>query len=337
MRGKAAVAAVFAATAAVTAIGAGTALAGETKAPAPVRIAYFETGTANTYVQATIQGMKKAAKEQGATITLFDSKFTPETQFQQCQDAVVAKKYDAFVFLAAYGPAVVPCVKQAIKAGIEVVGINNPLGGDFSTIKPQVSGLSGTVLRPTTTYASLFVETVYAACAKVDPCKVGYIGAVPTFPLDATTLKTFEATLPSHPTVKLVAKDFGQFSRDLGLKAAQNMLQANPDITVLASNGDQQALGAEQAAKAAGSKAIIIGVGASTPGVKAVTEGRWYGSLSFLPFDEGYIGGMTAIKSVRKQKVATRFVDPVTARKLPGVLTRANAAQWKAFKGQWQG
>ncbi len=302
-----------------------------------VRIAYFETGTANTYVQATISGMRKAAKQLGAQITLFDSKFTPQTQFQQCEDAIVAKKYDAFVFLAAYGPAVVPCVKQAIKAGIKVVGINNPLGANFSTVQPQVPGLSGTVLRPTTTYGSLFVNAVYSACANVNPCKVGYIGAVPTFPLDAITLKTFDATLKQHPNVQLVAKDYGQFSRDVGLKVAQNMLQAHSDINVLASNGDQAALGAEQAAKAAGSHAIILGVGASSPGVAAVKAGRWYGTLTFLPFDEGYLGGTIAIKSVLHQKVAKRFIDPVSQRHLPGVLTKTNEAQWKSFQGEWQG
>ena len=85
-------------------------------------IAFFGFAAANSFAQATWKGIQQAAKASHVKTKFFDPNFDSGMQVSQIQDAITSHKYQAFIIQANDGNAVVPVVKQAIKAHIKVVG-----------------------------------------------------------------------------------------------------------------------------------------------------------------------------------------------------------------------
>jgi ribose transport system substrate-binding protein len=307
----------------------------------PVNIAFF-TALGNTYLEATLEGLEESAEKGGdVDITTFDSKFDATTQFQQIQDAITLQKFDAFVIWPVDGNALVPVVKQAAAAGIKVVDTNFPIGDDFTTSQPQVEGVDGSVILPASDVGKALGEMTIQACEKekADPCKVAEIEGYAGSPFDTAAEEAIQETLKSAPQVEIVANQAGEYLADPAYKAVQNILQANPDIKVITTIGDQMANGAEKAVAAAGltGKVQIIGEAASVPGVEKVRDGKWFGTVIALPKTEGRIAGEMVIKAARGEAVNPNGVNPVEQAGLPPYITQENAKSLADFTGEWKG
>jgi ribose transport system substrate-binding protein len=314
--------------------------AGETTAPAAttekeVRIAFHLVGAANSFAQAMLAGAKEAADEMGATIREYDPNFDPSKQLSQIQDATAAGNFDAFLIHATDANVVVPAVEDAIAEGIKVVAVFNPMGPDLRTLEPQVEGLTATVSSSITDNGGYIGQLIIEACADKNPCEVAYVPGQATLPLETVRLEGMKAKLEGHDDIKLVAMQDGGYLRDSGLKVAQNLLQAHPDLDVIATSGDQMSLGAEQAIEDAGkSDAVaLIGNGASKPGVEAVKDGRWFGTVILLPFTEGKRATELAIRAARGETVPT-VVDSSTLSPVGPVATQKTVG---TFEAEWEG
>ena len=140
--------------------------------------------------------------------------------------------------------------------------------------QPQVAGQSGTVVDlPGYRAQSEVNQLLVLACKDLNPCKVGWIAGFATIDFERSIKYQLGAVQKTHPNIKVVAyQDGGGYLADPAFKIAQNMLQAHPDINLLATSGDQMTLGAEIAVKGAGGhgKIRIISGGLSCPGQKAV-------------------------------------------------------------------
>ena len=170
----------------------------------------------------------------------------------------------------------VPPITDAIKAGITVVGEFTPIGTRYDTIEPQVQGLIFVGEAPVWNGKSLG-ELGVKACGNKNPCKVAYLEGFKALPLDNARTAAVKAALTSSPNVQIVASVEGGYTQATGLKAAQNVLQAHPDVNVMI--GSSQAIeGATQAIKDAGltGKVALIGNGGSTQAVAAVKDGSWF-------------------------------------------------------------
>jgi ribose transport system substrate-binding protein len=316
---------------------AGAVVASGSGAQKRIHIAYFAP-QANTYAQATYQGLVEAGKKLNADITRFDTGFDAQKEYSQIQDAITLKKFQAFVIIALDPVSLIPAVKAAIKAGIKVVNTDLVLGPRFGYQQPQVAGQSGTVVDlPGYRAQSEVNQLLVLACKDLNPCKVGWIAGFATIDFERSIKYQLGAVQKIHPNIKVVAyQDGGGYLADPAFKIAQNMLQAHPDINLLATSGDQMTLGAEIAVKGAGStgKIRIISGGLSCPGQKAVTDGRWFGGTIAVPKTEGVIGGTIAIYAARGLKRTPYGTIPVgvSASKLSGfpqVMTKRNISKYK--------
>jgi ribose transport system substrate-binding protein len=205
------------------------------------------------------------------------------------------------------------------------------LGKDMSTDQPQVDGLSGNVVFVPTEIGTKLGKLVTQACAEqsLDPCKVGYLYDIKASALDVAIKKSFDEAVAGSP-VKIVAEGESFFTPALGLKAAQNMLQAHSDMNLIV--GSDQ--GIEGAIQAIGKKKVIlVGYGGSATGIQGVAAGKWYGDVAQLPASEGRLATEAAIKAVRTGAKAGG-VNPVADLPAEGVVTKDNADQ---FTGEWPG
>jgi ribose transport system substrate-binding protein len=268
-------------------------------------IAFFGFASANSFAQATYAGIKEEAKKQGVKVKFFDPNFDSATQVSQIQNAVTTGKYQAFIVQANDGNAVVPPIREALDAGITVVGEFTPIGTKYDTIKPQVPGLVF-VGEPPTENGTALGKMGVEACKGVDPCEVAYLEGFKALPLDNARTDAVKKELGTASNVKVVASVEGGYTQASGLKAAQNVLQAHPGVDVMI--GSSQAIeGAEQAVKDAGKKVKLIGNGGSRQAVKAVKSGRWFATYVSAEKDAGAKAAELAIAKGKGEQVPDSF------------------------------
>ena len=293
------------------------------------RIAFFGFASANSFAQATWAGVQDTAKKEGVQAKFFDPNFDAAKQVSQIQNAIASGQYQAFVVQANDGNAVVPVIKEAINAGIKVVAEFTPVGTRYDTISPQVPGMVFVGEAPTWNGKSLG-ELGVQACKGVNPCNVAYLEGFKSLPLDNARTNAVKQELATASNVKVVASVEGGYTQASGLKAAQNVLQAHPNVNVMI--GSSQAIeGAGGAIKDAGKtgKIKLIGNGGSTQAVSAVKSGDWFAAYIIAERSSGAKAAALAIASARGGKVTSSF----DTRKLQNPIgTKENLG---SFTGQY--
>ena len=316
-------------TAAVAAGGA--AGAGARPAVKPVRVAYLSFAVANSYDAPMLAAAKAVAKAQGAKVTVFDAANDPKKQLAQLQTASTSKQYDAIIVQPIFGPQLIPTIKSTIAAKIKVVNMDQILGTNPGTAAPPVPGMAGNVVFVQTQIGKKQGGLVVKACAelKASPCKVGYLYSVKVSSLDTAIRKGFDAATAGHG-ITVVAEGETFYNPANALKAAQTMLQAQPDLNVIV-GADQGATGAQQALN--GKKVTLIGYGGGGVGLGAVKSGTWYGTVLQRPATEGKLAMQCAVKAVRTGK-GCGGIDVLAGLPNGGVVTKANVSK---FKAEWPG
>lgn len=300
----------------------------------PIKIAFFGFAAANGFAQATWAGVQRGAKAMCAEAKFFDPNFDSGKQIAQIQDATTTGEYQAFVIQANDGNGVVPAVKEAIKAGIKVVGEFTPIGTDYGSIEPQVEGMTSYVGESIVKNGEDLAELGKQGCTEVGttPCKVAYLQGFKSLPLDNARTDAVMKGLKAVSTIEVVASPEGGYTQASGLTAAQDVLQAHSDVQVIIGSS-QAILGAEQAVKDAGleGKVKLIGNGAPRQAVAAVKAGRWFAVFADAETDAGEQAAIVAVRAARGETVPTS-ID--TTKLLPTTLgTKANLPA--DYTGQW--
>ncbi len=302
------------------------------KATKSVNIAYLSFAVANSYDAPMLAAAKAAAAKGHAKITVFDANNDPKAQFAQLQTATNSKQYNAIIVQPIFGTGLISEVKAAIKKGIKVVNMDQELGPNLASVKPQVKGLSGNVVFVPTNIGTKLGKLVVEACAAkhLNPCNVGYLFDIKASALDVAIRGAFDKAIAGHSNVKVVAEGESFFTAAKGLAAVQTMMQANPNMNLVVGS-DQGIEGAVQAVDP--HKVALVGYGGSVAGLKGVADGSCYGTIMQLPASEGRLAVQCAIKAVRTGK-GCGGVDPVDAAPDGGIITKANVSK---FKGEWPG
>jgi ribose transport system substrate-binding protein len=259
------------------------------------KIAFFGFWKSNSFTQAVLQGVQTAGDEIGAeVIDLSTADYDAAAQIKAVQDQTVKGDAQLYVMLASDSVGMATAAKEAIDAGITVVAAFTPLGPDFTTLEPQVEGLLVVAETPVSNGAVL-AELAGMACENIDPCNVAYLEGFKALPLDNARTESFVKTLAEvAPQAKLVAQVEGGYSPDSGKAAAQDALQANPDINVMVGSS-QAILGAQGVVDT--SKVKLIGNGASIEAFEAVLGGQWY---ALYNLDTSGMGERSVLLGVEK-------------------------------------
>lgn len=281
------------------------------------KVAFFGFAAANSFAQSTWAGVQQAAKQYGADAKFFDPNFDAQKQVSQIQDALTTGQYQVFVVQANDGNAVVPAIKQAISQGVTVVGEFTPIGTNYDSIQPQVKGLIFVGEAPVDNGHRLG-QLGIQACKGLNPCKLAYLQGFKSLPLDNARTQAVMQTLHTAPNVKVVASPEGGYTQASGLKAAQDVLSAHPDVNVII--GSSQAIeGTQQAVKSAGklpsspaqlkqpNTIKLIGNGGSCQAVKAVKAGQWYAAYVIAERSSGQKATQLGIRAANGAKVPQSF------------------------------
>ena len=301
-----------------------------------LELAYISFAVANSYDAPMLAAAKAAAAAGNANLTVFDGNLDPATQTKQLQDAIASGKYDGIVLQPVYGPALVPGAQAAIKAGIAIGNIDQILGPDNTTANSQVDGQLVNVVFVPSELGRKIGELVVTACADANPCNVGYIWSVKAAALDATLKQAFDKATSVNPNIKIVAEGESFYTTPLGLKAAQDMLVAHPDITVI-TGADQAITGAVQAVADAGlkDKVKLVGYGGGAIAFQGIASGDRFGTVMQAPSTEGGKGVQMFIEAIRTGKAAPG-IDVLADLPDGGVVTKSNVDGFLTL-AEWPG
>ena len=99
------------------------------------------------------------------------------------------------------------------------------------------------------------------------------------------------------PGLTIVASLPGDWDRQKAANITNDTVQRNPDLVAIFCANDGMALGAVEAARAAGKdKLIVVGVDGNSDAVKSILAGRLNASVAQLP----YLVGMQAVENAKK-------------------------------------
>ena len=183
--------------------------------------------------------MKAEAKAQNVPLEVAIANQDLSKQLADIEDMIV-KGVNVLVISPVDSKGVLPAIKKAQDAGIKVITVDIPaegievlsyVGTDNYKGGEKAGELMAKVLNNKGEVAIINYPTVQSVVSRIDG---------------------FKKALESHPDVKIVAE---------ALAAAQNMLQANPDIDGIFGFGDDAALAAAVAVKSANmqDKVKVIG------------------------------------------------------------------------------
>src|SRR5262249_33990549 len=217
-------------------IGAAAALAAGTVAfSAPPRklstlhIAWFLAGTNNTYVQTNARAARDTAKKLGVTVHLFDGTWNATNQVNQMEHALIDKSYNAWLVEAVDPVQECKTVKQALAKKIPVFVTNQGLCGN-DTWTPGTVGFVGGQTR------SVYTGWLNYIFSHNPTAKIAFLTG-PNLNYNTNNFEwALKRVLQKYPKVKVVADQRTDYTTNDAFTKAQDILQAHPDINVMAAN-----------------------------------------------------------------------------------------------------
>lgn len=321
------------AVALVAALAAALATTASGGAKKTINVAVFAASSANTYWAAEVEGAKDIAKKYGnVKITVFDGQFNTQKQVNQMRDALVSKRFDAWFVGPNDGGPLTPTIRAAIKQGVKVGCALVPCGPDIRNTKIQIPGqiaFAGLGFYPN---GQLLGQLVEQGCKGDSDCKVFWMPGLPTLPLEKARTDGLKSVIAKDKNIHIVAIQPGGYIAAPALTATQNVLQANPDLDVIVSSGDQMIAGSVKALKLKGVKdgrVKLYGNGCTFEAKALILAGRQAGCSVYLPRTEGKIVVDLLVRAVNGEKTAGRSIDPLTLSPIGPVGTKANIARFK--------
>lgn len=247
----------------------------------------FTIGIANqqesvTFPAAIAKGAKAEAAKLGIKIIDLDSKGDQATQANQVQD-LIARKVSAILLVPlSPGPAQA-LVDQAAAAGIPIATVHGYAGANRSVTDPYPKlkfVIDENELAAGATAGQMALKALPGGG------QVAIITGAAGFVENTTRVTKFKAAL-SGGKYQIVATQPGNWTKQDGQAACQNILAAHPKVGLFYAISDDMAVGCAAAVKNAKSNAKIIGIGGSASGIAAIKSGAVYGTVCYKPYDEG--------------------------------------------------
>lgn len=240
------------------------------------------------------QSVEAEAKTRGIEVVTVDAKGDGPTQVNQIQD-LLTQNIDALIYIPAGAAAATVPVKLARAAGVPVINVDR-----------NAEGAPGDTFLATDSVASAKAVCEHIIKKAGGSGKMVIIhGQKGTTPEVDRTKGCMEA-VNANPGVKVVAEQWSNiWSQDEGFQIMQNMLQANPDVTIVFAQADGLALGAAQAIKVANpSQEIVVGgFDGDTAALEALKNGVFDVTATQQTQKMGRMAVEMAVKIVGGEKV----------------------------------
>lgn len=231
---------------------------------------------------AAVDGMKKAAEDAGVKVVVLSADNNSTQQVNQVND-LITQQVNALVFIAQDATAAAAGVRAANQADIPVIAVDQkPESGD---------GKLATYI------ATDSVKAADALCTWMfeqmgGSGEIGILQGVLGATAELQRSQGCQQALDKNPDITVVATQSANWDETEGYKAAQNMLQANPDIKAIFGESDAMAMGAAKAAKDDGKTIMTVGIDGFPTMITAIKDKLTNATQAQVP----YVMGQQSIK-----------------------------------------
>ncbi len=284
------------ASASIAAIALGLAASAALAADKPVYGVLMKT-LSNPFWGAMEKGVDEGAKKAGVEIFLQAVEFdqAAEPQLNAC-NTMLEKKPAVMITAAINSTILLPCLKHANELKIPVVDLDNNL--DPAITKKAGVDVAFHIGSDNEAAGAKGADYLVSALGKDAKGKVLVIEGLSGNITGEKRARGFAAELKkAAPGLAIVASLPGDWDSLKAANITNDTLQRDPDLTAIFCANDDMALGAVEAARAAGKdKLVVIGVDGNSNAVKSILAGRLNASVAQLP----YLVGMQAVDDAKK-------------------------------------
>lgn len=231
----------------------------ESPAAGPIEVGYLPKDIVNTYFAAAKTGIDKAVTELGGAPVTTVGPNTPDAPLQiPFITDFTTQGVDAIIISANDPDAVAPALKEAMAAGIKVVGFDaSPAVGAYDVFVNQVD------------FSGVGVNLAEWACELAPDCtgEIAILSAAATAPNQNQWIELMKTTLEGdqYKGLTLVDTVYGNDEAAESTKQAQALLQKYPDLKVIVSPTTVGIAAAAQVVKAAGKSDSVKVTGLGFP------------------------------------------------------------------------
>jgi D-allose transport system substrate-binding protein len=251
----------------------------------------------NPFWGAMEQGVRDGAKEAGVDYFLqaVESDQAAEPQLNTC-NTMLERKPAVMITAAINSTILLPCLKRANELGIPVVDLDGNLDPEITKkAGVKVAFGIGSNNEAAGAQGADYVASVLGKDAKGPVLVIeGLSGNI----TGQKRARGFANRLKEvAPGLQIVASLPGDWDRQKAANITNDILTRNPNLLAIFAANDGMALGAVEAARAAGKdKVIIVGVDGNSDAVKSINAGRLNASVAQLP----YLVGKQSVENVKK-------------------------------------
>jgi len=294
--------------------------AGETAAQAPAppsstpRVALIMKTLTNPFFVDMEKGARKAQQE--SRIELRVRTATQETSIEQQIQLVaneIRDKVQAIVIAPGDSMRLVPILKKAQDAGIQIVNIDNRL--DAATMAGQ--GMKPVPFISVDNEKGAYQATRFVVDRIHTPTEAALVEGIRSANNAELRKRGAERGFRSNPQLRLVAQESANWKIDEAYRVTRALFKAHPGIGVLFCANDMMAIGAVKFLQETGrSEVRVIGFDALDEARKAVRAGQLAVTVDQQPDQQGYLGIQTALRLLHGEPVPmdlvveTRLVTP---------------------------
>jgi len=260
-------------------------------AGAEITIGFAISSFDNDFFVTLAAAAEDAAADAGVTLTVSDAGGDAATQASQVED-FITQAVDVILLNPVDSDAIVASVEAANEAGIPVITVDRGATGGEVVSHIASDNVAGGQLAGEFLFEQMGGEG-----------GVLELEGIPGTSAARDRGQGFQQALDAAAGIERLAKQTANFARDEGLTVAQNLLQAHPDAAGLFAHNDDMALGAVEAAAAAGSDLIIVGFDAAPDALQAIKDGTMAGTIAQQPDLMGALAVATAIRVANGESV----------------------------------
>jgi ribose transport system substrate-binding protein len=250
----------------------------------------------NPFYIAMLRGIRDRAQELGWDVVTVSANEDKAKQISGVQD------------LIARG------VKGILISPIDAVGVNAAYDAAKAANVPIISVARGSTSPNQTLHVAMDEKQIgrdiaeWTAKAIGDEGKVAMLtgpSGVPTF---RNLADGYTEVMAKFPKIQNAFRSDGPLTRERGLKQAEDVMVANPDLKAIYAANDDVALGAMQAVIAAGrtDKTIVTGMNGVPPALRGIKDGTLAMTVELNPVQWGRLGVDTLAAYLKGEKVEPR-------------------------------
>lgn len=259
--------------------------------------------TQHEFYADVISGMRAVAEREGVELIVTDANSSVTTQNNQIEDFQM-QQVDAIITYGVDPVAIVASVESAIDAGIPVITCDMKLESDkVATFIGSDNYMLGSKAGE---FAVEYIEKNLGGKANIGV--VSWLASV----AQQERLKGFQDVVSQLPHAKIVAVQDGD-GRAQAMASAENIMQANPDLTMFFGTNEGSTIGILSAVESAGklNQIAIVGIDISNDAARAIKEGSLIATIAQQPVLLGEYAVEAALKAIAGEKLEPRIVVPV--------------------------